>query len=96
MTTALFRIFQECLTNVARHSGATQVDAVLEKGEGDVCLRVTDNGCGIADIEKVAAESLGLVGITERVTLLGGQVSFSSTVGNGMTVKLSLPQLAEV
>ncbi len=96
VTTALFRIFQECLTNVARHSGATQVDAVLEKGEGEVCLHVTDNGCGIADIEKVAAESLGLIGITERVTLLGGQVSFSSTVGNGTTVKVNLPQLAEV
>ncbi len=96
VTTALFRIYQECLTNVARHSGATRVDAILEKGEGEVCLRVTDNGCGMADIERVAAESLGLVGITERVTLLGGQVSFSSTIGNGMTVKVRLPQLAEV
>lgn len=96
VTTALFRIYQECLTNVARHSGATRVDAILEKGGGEVCLRVADNGCGIADIEKVAAESLGLVGITERVTLLGGQVLFSSTVGNGMTVKVRIPQLAEV
>ncbi len=96
VTTALFRIFQECLTNVARHSGATRVDAVLEKGEGEVCLCITDNGCGIADIEKVAAESLGLVGITERVTLLGGQVSFSSPTGNGTTVRVRLPQLAEV
>ena len=96
VTTALFRVFQECLTNVARHAGATCVNAVLEESRGEVHLCLTDNGCGIADIERVAVESLGLVGISERVALLGGKVSFSSTVGSGTTIDVTLPQQTEI
>ena len=96
VTTALFRIFQECLTNVARHSGATEVHVSLHTAGGEVHLCIADNGCGIADVERVASESLGLVGIKERVALLGGRVSFGSRPGDGTTVELRLPGLAHL
>ncbi len=91
VTTALFRIFQECLTNVARHSGATAVDVLLELRGTEVHLAVHDNGSGNPDLERAAAGSLGLLGITERAALLGGAVSFSSAERTGTTVDVRLP-----
>ncbi|HEX8680381.1 MAG TPA: PAS domain S-box protein, partial [Chthoniobacterales bacterium] len=96
ITTALFRIFQECLTNVARHASATRVDVVLEIAGDEVHLCVNDNGRGMRDIERVAAESLGLLGVRERVKLLGGDVSFSSAEGSGTTIDLRVPRGLEM
>ena len=94
VTTTLFRVFQECLTNVARHSGATEVETVLELTGNDVHLCVTDNGRGMADIERVSTESLGLLGIRERVNLLGGRIKFSSAEGRGTTIDVRVPRRA--
>ena len=96
VTTSLFRIFQECLTNVARHSAATEVEVKLEPDADEIILCVADNGRGMHDIERVAVESLGLLGITERVKLLGGNVSFSSIEERGTTVVVRLPQNSQV
>jgi signal transduction histidine kinase len=96
VTTSLFRIFQECLTNVTRHSAATEVEVMLKPDGDEVILCVADNGCGMRDIDRVAVESLGLLGITERVKLLGGNVSFSSVEKRGTTVIVRLPQRAQV
>lgn len=96
VTTSLFRIFQECLTNVARHSAATRVDVVLKLTDHDVTLIVKDDGRGMPDIERAAGKSLGLLGISERVRLLGGKVTFSSAEGHGTTVDVRLPHESRV
>ena len=75
VSTTMFRIFQEILTNVARHSRATRVDIELEVGAEHVALDVADNGVGITDTDMSARESLGLLGMHERALLFGGEVS---------------------
>ena len=89
--TAVFRIFQETLTNVARHANATRVKVVIEKQDGLVVLHVQDNGRGIAEHDLAAANSLGLLGIRERATLLGGAVSIHGEPGKGTTVTVCVP-----
>lgn len=90
-STALFRIFQECLTNVARHARATNVDAEL-KIEGDcVILRVIDNGKGIAEADLAKRESLGLLGMKERAELLGGEIHFQRGPNEGTVVVVRIP-----
>src|SRR5207248_2189102 len=69
ISTTMFRIFQEILTNVARHSRATRVDMELAVGEDRVSLEVVDNGVGIADADLNGKKSLGLLGMHERALL---------------------------
>jgi PAS domain S-box-containing protein len=88
--TALFRIFQETLTNVARHAEATQVRARLAKENGNLVLEVRDNGKGASE-EDLARSSLGILGMRERVLLLGGTFTISSTLGIGTTVRVLIP-----
>lgn len=97
VTTALFRIAQESLTNAARHSGATAVEVLLEEsGEEGVHLRVTDNGRGIKEEDPVGEKSLGLLGIRERVNLLEGKVSLGSSGHGGMVVDVVLSRNATI
>jgi PAS domain S-box-containing protein len=91
LSIAVFRIFQEALTNVARHSGATRVEASVQKKAGDLLLRVRDNGRGISEDEALRSKSLGLVGMRERALLFGGAVSIEGKKGKGTTVILRLP-----
>jgi signal transduction histidine kinase len=90
--TALFRIFQETLTNVARHANATSVVVKLEEGADHVTLQVRDNGRGITESDIAKSRSFGLLGIRERVHLLNGEVSVHGVAGQGTTiiVRLSL------
>lgn len=90
--TALFRIFQECLTNVARHANATRIEAGLKFEGGCVTLTVWDNGRGITDAEVASARSLGLLGMKERASLLGGGVQWTRPTGGGTEVIVRLPQ----
>ena len=90
-TTALFRIFQETLTNVARHADATEVDVRLGKENGNLILEVRDNGKGIGEEHLLAGRSLGILGMRERVLLLGGTLTISGTPGKGTTVRVLLP-----
>jgi signal transduction histidine kinase len=89
--TALFRIFQETLTNVARHADATQLDVRLGKENGSLILEVRDNGKGIREEQLSAKTSLGILGMQERVLLLGGTLTISGTPGNGTTVRTLIP-----
>lgn len=90
-STALFRIFQEILTNVARHAQATQVDAVMRATQREILLEVTDNGRGIKPGEIAGAKSLGLLGMRERAFILGGEVEISGAAGKGTTVRVKVP-----
>ncbi|HXB75355.1 MAG TPA: PAS domain S-box protein [Candidatus Acidoferrales bacterium] len=91
--TAIFRIFQETLTNVARHAGATQVDVRLTKDDGYIELEVRDNGRGIAK-EQLSAGGLGILGMRERAILLGGEFTIEGMPGQGTLVRVRIPEAA--
>ncbi len=93
--TACFRIVQEALTNVARHANARQVDIKLSRDDDDLLLLVQDDGNGfdLAAMREraVAGGSLGVLGMQERATLLGGQLDIDSSPGRGSTLQLRCP-----
>ena len=91
ISTTMFRIFQEILTNVARHSRATRVDIELTLSAEQVGLDVMDNGVGIQDDELTARKSLGLLGMQERALLFGGDVRITGTPGHGTRVSVTIP-----
>jgi signal transduction histidine kinase len=96
-STAMFRIFQETLTNVARHSEATRVEVVLQKQRDRLVLLIHDNGRGFDQGDPGLSKSLGLLGMRERAAILGGQVNIKSAAGKGTTVTawIPLPALEE-
>lgn len=87
----VFRIYQEALTNIARHSAATQVEVVLLKEQGRVMLTVSDNGSGITPDQISSCNSFGLRSMQERASLLKGTLTIQSTLGKGTTLRLSIP-----
>ncbi len=90
-TTAVFRIFQEALTNVCRHAEATQVDIRLRTVDGDLLLEVTDNGSGIDEQLVWKESSLGLIGMRERAGALGGRVQIEARPQGGTKVAVRVP-----
>ena len=90
-STAIFRIFQESLTNVARHSQATQVTTRLEIRENQLFFEVRDNGQGFDSEEIKTRKSLGLVGMQERALLLNGELKVEGIPGTGTTLTLRIP-----
>jgi PAS domain S-box-containing protein len=96
---AVFRIFQEALTNVALHSEATKVAVAFKEGErslfGDenLILEIRDNGRGITDEEILNPGSLGLLGMKERVLAFGGELSIRGEPGGGTTLILKMPRI---
>jgi signal transduction histidine kinase len=88
--TALYRIAQEALTNVAKHAGAEHVSVVVTRRDGSVTVVVEDDGRGFG---AAGGESggLGLVGMKERVGLLGGRLAIESTEGSGTTIVAEVP-----
>jgi PAS domain S-box-containing protein len=96
---AVFRIFQEALTNVMRHSGATKVVVVLREderslfGDESLILEIRDNGRGITEEEILNPESLGLLGIKERVLVFKGEISIRGKPGGGTSVILKIPRI---
>ena len=90
-STALFRIFQECLTNVARHAEARWVRAILRRAGARLLLEVHDNGRGITEREISSTTSLGLLGMSERARQIGGEFEISGRAGGGTTVRVSVP-----
>jgi signal transduction histidine kinase len=94
---ALFRIAQEALTNVVKHSQAKNAQVVLTYGDKSVQIRVTDDGRGF-DMEAAGSGkrvSWGLKGMEERTSLLGGKFEVHSRPGQGTTVEVSIPYLQE-
>lgn len=89
--TAIFRILQEALTNIARHSGATKVEIFLKKQDGEITMEVRDNGRGISEADLTKNTSFGLLGMRERALFLGGDVEVKGHPGFGTSVKVQIP-----
>jgi two-component system sensor histidine kinase UhpB len=89
--TAIFRIVQEALTNVARHSGADEVCIAVKRHGGNVVVRVSDNGKGISEADTRKSRSFGLLGMRERAYVLGGDLSFRSTGQTGTQIEAVIP-----
>jgi signal transduction histidine kinase len=91
LSTMCFRISQETLTNILRHAKATLVEVSLTTVDSELILTVRDNGRGISEEEVVHAQSIGLIGMRERVAQVGGQVFFIGLPGRGTTVTMRVP-----
>lgn len=90
---AVFRIVQESLANVAKHAQASQASVAVGLEQGALVLCVRDDGCGFSTSAPRQPHSLGLMGLRERVHLLKGSVDIASTLGQGtrVTVRIPLP-----
>ncbi|MCS0807415.1 PAS domain S-box protein [Massilia agilis] len=90
--TALFRIVQESLTNVLKHAGASYVEVHLEASDDSIALAVRDNGQGFAAEAAPQRGKFGLMGMRERVLMLGGTVEINSAQGVGTSIEVRLPR----
>jgi PAS domain S-box-containing protein len=90
-STAVFRIFQEILTNVTRHARASLVEVCMEERGGDLILKVSDNGKGFKGGNVGETKSLGLLGMRERAMIFGGRVDVVGAEGRGTTVTVCIP-----
>jgi len=90
--TALFRVFQEALTNIAKHAGASRVTVALHCQDGQLRLSVCDNGRGLGPGDRLKPNAFGLRGMSERVAALGGTLALSAAPGGGtmVTIKTGL------
>ncbi len=97
IATAIYRIYQEALTNIVRHANATFMRISLKKEEENIILEIMDNGKGITMDQISNATSYGLTGIRERAYLLGGDVKILGFPGKGtsLTVKIPLRQMVD-
>jgi PAS domain S-box-containing protein len=86
----LFRILQESLTNVARHSGAKKVNVSLEQNGRKIVLKIADNGKGY-DMEKASKHTLGVLGMKERTAMMGGEYHITGFPGKGTSIEVIVP-----
>jgi len=91
LATAIYRIVQEALTNVARHSNASRVEIRLRERTDELLLEIRDDGRGVTVDEVGDPRSLGLLGIRERADLVGGTVHFEGVSGRGTIVSVRIP-----
>jgi signal transduction histidine kinase len=89
--TALFRIFQETLANIARRAGVTRVGMVLSQDRGLLALEIHDNGDSTGEDQLSASAMLGILGMRERASLLGGKLTVAGDPESGTTVRVSIP-----
>jgi signal transduction histidine kinase len=92
---ALFRISQEALTNVLRHSGASCVEIEYHHSDDEVVMSIIDNGRGMTKNNADASKCYGILGMRERVDQLGGSISFDIPPGGGFNVTVILPLLVD-
>jgi signal transduction histidine kinase len=95
LDTAIFRILQESLTNIARHAKADYVEISVDEVDTQLVLSIKDNGIGI-DEEKINSSSLGLVSMRERANTFGGTFSIKALEDGGSMVSLTMPYIKEV
>ncbi len=95
LATAVFRIFQEALTNVARHAQASKVSVTLRQIKDVIILTVHDNGRGLPADAVTGPHALGLLGMQERASFWQGSVTFESESGQGTIVTLHVPYLVD-
>jgi signal transduction histidine kinase len=88
--TALFRIVQEALTNIAKHAGATRVSVALRVERRQLVLAIRDNGRGIQPADRLKPQSFGLRGMSERASALGGTLALSAAPGGGTMVTIRI------
>jgi PAS domain S-box-containing protein len=91
VATAIFRIFQEALTNISRHAQATRVDITVTHADHVLTVEVRDNGQGISKSELHHSKSYGLVGMSERALQIGATLDINSEAGKGTQVTLRYP-----
>ena len=91
--TALYRVAQEALTNVARHARASQAEVHIQKLDGSVCMTIKDNGKGFGNqaLQAKKGKRLGLLGMRERLEMVGGHFTVTSTPGKGAIVVAKVP-----
>jgi signal transduction histidine kinase len=89
--TILYRVIQECVTNVIKHANATRLDISLNKDEDGVSVTIEDNGKGFDVNEARKQDGIGLKNIETRIHFLQGQVEFDSSPGNGTLVSIHVP-----
>lgn len=89
--TALYRVIQEALTNVVKHAGARHASVLLTRKDAGVTAVIEDDGDGFRPEEAVAGPGLGLVGMQERMALVGGRLSSESAPGRGTTIVAEVP-----
>ena len=89
--TGLFRILQESLTNVARHSNAKRVTVSLHMENGSIVLSVDDNGVGFDKQNTIGKKTLGILGMQERTSMMGGTYEISGKSGKGTKVVATIP-----
>jgi signal transduction histidine kinase len=95
METAFYRIIQEALNNIAKHAGASRVDISLQWRDSIISVSITDNGRGF-DLDKVLGpesleRSLGIIGMQERISLLGGKIDIQSRPDSGTYLYIEVP-----
>jgi PAS domain S-box-containing protein len=95
LSTTLFRCFQEILSNVARHAEADQIDVSVSLRQGSLVIEVTDNGRGIEPEKITSRSSLGLLGMRERLELVGGRLDIRASDGKGTKITLEAPLLSD-
>jgi signal transduction histidine kinase len=92
--TVLYRVAQEALTNVARHAQASRVDVKIQKLHDRVCMKIRDDGRGFRAeqvLNSKKSKRLGLLGMRERVEMVGGKLTIKSAVGKGMIIVAEVP-----
>jgi two-component system sensor histidine kinase UhpB len=89
--TAVFRVVQEAMTNVARHSGATEVVLEITRDDPNCIVRIVDNGRGCASDKRATRNSFGLIGMRERVAGLGGDLRIQTSPAQGFALSVTLP-----
>jgi signal transduction histidine kinase len=90
LLTGVFRIFQEALTNVARHANATKVTVTIALDKGRIRMEIADDGIGLPDINP-RNSSLGILGMAERARRLGGECTVRSGATRGTVVSVVIP-----
>jgi signal transduction histidine kinase len=89
--TVLYRIIQECVNNVIKHSGANELDISLIKDADGIAATIEDNGKGFSVVDKTRIKGIGLKNIRTRIEYLKGTVDFDSAPGNGTLVAIHVP-----
>lgn len=92
LNTAFFRIFQESLTNIIRHANAKRVDVRIWEQDANLLIEIRDNGRGISENDLTNTRSIGVLGMRERASLLGGELTISGVPGQGTTVRVRIPR----